>query len=270
MKLKRSHKAAIHRNITWIQYGCGIASASFGASLKADVTQIAVASPFLSEIVKSAQHKAWWAIPSLMIVLPILHFIKSKIGDPTVWDIIHKLLDEIQAKTFPEVTADHHHRVTLFQHKSWCLRVSKCRTGGLFSGWLIPVERSGEKTQNPKVAFRAPKDNPDAAEGVAGMVWANGGSLCIERLPELTAESKDTNFALYAEKTKISEKELRKKVSKGKKLARSYWGTIVKKKNGVWGVILIDSRSPDLPDESEIDDIYKPVGVCLNKLLEVV
>lgn len=268
MPLKRDQKAILYKVLTVAQYSFGAGTALIGSSLKADPSKIETVSVFLSELVLSLQQSAWWAVPILTLSLPILQGVKTWVGDPTVWETIHKLLEEMRTKAFPDVTADHHHRVTLFQHKRWCWK--SLFEKDTLGGWLVPVERSGNTTQNPTVFFYAPKDNPDAAQGVVGLVWASQGALSMQRLPELTGDSKEVHFSLYAEKTRCSEQHLRDKVARGKVLARSFWGTVVRRKGVVWGVVLIDSRDSELPDEQEISETFKPIGVCINKLLEVI
>ena len=269
MPLKRDQKVIAYRVLTVVQYGLGTVSAIIGASLKADIAKISTASPLLGELVADLQRSAWWSVPLFTLCLPLLQFVKSWVGDPTVWETIHKLLEEMRTKAFPDETADHHHRVTLFQHRRFCWRGIRAKEP-TFGGWLVPVERSGDTTQNPKVFFYAPKDNPDAAQGVAGMVWASKGALRLQRLPELSTTSTDAQFALYAEKARCSVEHLRQKVGRNKILARSFWGTVVKRNGDVWGVVLIDSRAADLPDDREISETFKPIGVCINKLLEVI
>lgn len=236
------------------------------AMLKAQPEQIAQRSATLGELVATIQSIAWWMVPALTIALPVLQWAKTILGDPMVWETIHKLLEEMRTKCYPEITADHHHRVTLFQHRRWCWRSIFQKDP--FGGWLVPVERSGNTTRNPKIYFYAPSNDPDKARGFAGMVWANQGALKLERLPELSNGSKDAHFKTYAEKTAWLEPELRAKVDRGKILARSYWGTVVRRKGRVWGVVLIDSRDAELPD-GDIGESFKPIGICINKLLEV-
>lgn len=79
-------------------------------------------------------------------------------------------------------------RVTLFRHQSWCfkwaalgkmLKEGKC----IWNGWLVPVERSGDMPQNPRVAFYAPRDWPKMAEGFAGTVFKMRITVDVRELP---------------------------------------------------------------------------------------
>jgi hypothetical protein len=185
-----------------------------------------------AELVAYAQTEAWWLIIVLSIAAGVSKVICSKIGAPWMWDALQSMLDELREHAF-KVNADdpsHHHRVTLFKHVRFRLRISPWRAHywpwgrnrSPFSGWLVPVLRSGHTTQRTKTVFLAP-DDADHAEGVAGKTWSCNRSIYKRSLPNLECDSPENDIANYAKDTWISPEMIRKRVEKRRSLARSYY-----------------------------------------------
>jgi hypothetical protein len=137
-----------------------------------------------------------------------------------------------------------------------------------WTGWLVPVERSGDVTQSPHVIFHAPQDDPKRAEGVAGHVWKTRECVYISQLPDLNRSSSEKTVRSYASKTNINPEFLKSKLKSGKEFARSFWGIHVECKGKTWGVIVIDSRNPEIVDNEQLKTIYRPIGACLSRLIE--
>jgi hypothetical protein len=242
------------------QIVAGVAAAVIGAILKADSQALAQRSIALSEFVTWAQGVAWWVLPLLLVLSGTLGFVRKLLGPPWLWKAIHGYLDVFQADAFnrgPD-DAQHHHRVTLFKHVGWCWILRRWP----WSGWLIAVERSGHTTQTNISSFRAP-DDADQAEGVAGMTWARNREVGVTKLPDLAGSPTDDDFRTYAKGSFLSVEQLKKKIPK----ARSMYGIPVEVKGALWGVIVLDSRSPD-GIRSDVQTFYRPLGKFLPKLLE--
>ena len=221
---------------------------------------------FLKPYVVSLQTNAWWSILSLTLLVGLAKIINGRIGAPWVWDHVHFLLDKFQELLFEGEQGDvHHHRVTLFKHvrcKNW-YQVLR-RDGGLLS-----VERSGHTTMKSVAFFRAP-DDADNAEGVAGWTWAAKRVTTVENLPDIHNRRGGNhwtqNRAKYAQKTRVSDGWLTKHPDSAR--ARSLCGIPVEVKGRIWGVIVIDSRSPAFRNRTVIDDFWKINSRYFGKLLE--
>ena len=192
----------------------------------------------LGVILGGLQSQSWWLLPLLLILTGTIGLYRKIAGPPWVWDTIKHYLDIFRDDVFdigPQ-DATHHHRVTLFKYVWW-------RWGWVkwpWSGWLIPVERSGHTTQDNITCFRAP-DAADSAEGVAGLTWSRRNAIVeISNLPDLGASPTTANFETYARHTGVTVQWLRQKRPK----ARSFYGIPVEVKGKLWGVIVLDSRSP--------------------------
>jgi hypothetical protein len=213
-----------------------------------------------ADIAGGAQTAAWWLLPLLIIVSGVLGLLRKLIGPPWLWHTVHSYLDTFRDEAF-EVGPDddlHHHRVTLFRHVGWCWRFAKWP----WSGWLVPVERSGHTTQSSISVFKAP-DDADNAEGVAGRTWARRRIMMVSNLPDLGAETSEDALKRYCEATGISVDWARKRRPR----ARSFCGMPVEVKGQLWGVIVLDSRSPNgIKAESQLS--YRPLGKYLGKILE--
>jgi hypothetical protein len=186
------------------------------------------------------------------------------IGPPWLWETIHHHLDVFRDYAFGDEAANqlHHHRVTLFRYYRWRF----CFRRWPWSGWLVPVERSGHTTRRTGVAFKAP-DNADQAEGVAGVTWASRELLPVESLPILDNSSSEADIQTYATRTWVSEKWIEHALGHGKILARSYVGIPVLVKGVRWGVLVLDSRG-DVRTSKRYRDLYNLLAAFLSKLLE--
>ena len=239
----------------------GVAAALIPASLKAEPSKIGW--EWGSSIVKSLQGEAYWLIPCSLILVGLLSLLQKEIGAPWVWDHVHFLLDRIQEVAFPPtlVSGDlHHHRVTLFKYSTFCFVWKKWP----WTGWLHAVERSGHSTRRRSVCFRAP-DDADHAEGVAGIAWARKGAVILNNLPDLyEANLADKKLESYAKATRVSPGMLKHRLPH----SRSFYAIPVESKNRIWGVIVIDSRSPEIKTATEIAASFSLIGKYLGKLLE--
>ena len=230
-----------------------------GGAKLADLSQSGEYRPFLS----SLQKVSWWTVPVLYFSNILFQAGAKSISPPWVWNTIHSILDQLQVHAFRGIQGElqQSNRVTLFKHVGW--RWALCKWP--WSGWLVPVERSGYTTRKTNTAFRAPDDG-DKAEGVAGRAWATGQRVTKHNLPDVTQESPEQELNTYAKETFISVETLRERLKQNRKVALSLTAFPVEVKNKVWGVIVFDSRSKQ-PFSEEAIEHFRVVGACLGKVL---
>jgi hypothetical protein len=254
-----------HRLLLISQAVVGVIMALSAASLK-----IKIEDPRWPETVvafiRVLQEMAWWFTPLGTFWCFVAQWMKKILGSPTfLWGTIKFLLDQLRHAVFAEIDqAGHHDRVTLFAYR----KIHFCRR--LFGfGWLVPVERSGDAnvTRMSKAYFRAPDDG-DGAEGIAGKAWANKKMVYVSNLPELGQGINGYKAVDYAKQVFLPTKWVEKKARKTKLMPRSLCGIPVEVKGVVWGVIVIDSRSPEIPGKDKIQEFYDKNAAVLSKLLE--
>ncbi|WP_318513499.1 hypothetical protein [Photobacterium leiognathi] len=150
---------------------------------------------------------------------------------------------------------DDNHRVTLFQYKSTYFGLLFRRkywqtkyfpwtaTKHPWSGWLVPIARSGYTNQKARSVFWAP-DSGRKAEGVVGIAWAKGGDMVhFEKLPRITKQSSDRNKEKYCDQTKTSPMLLQGFIDEEEIPARSFLAFSLLVDGNPWGVIVVDSQS---------------------------
>ena len=251
----------VHRALGAGKWVAVLIGATFGALLKATPDDVTVHfGPDVAKTVVQMQRMAWLVVPVTLISVPVLDGLRSVVGAPSVWRVVRDVLDQFRGQLFPNATDDqiHEHRVTLFRFSRWHF----CRRKWPWTGWLLPVERSGHTTQRTNVAFLAP-DEADGAEGVAGMTWSRRQIVHVKDLPDLSIDSSDARIAEYARRSWVSEAVVRERMPR----ARSLVGIPVEVRSEVWGVIVVDSRKPEIK-QSEVKKHYKFVARFLGKTLE--
>lgn len=117
---------------------------------------------------------------------------KSWLGNRWAKESLQAFLNDFRKVAFRNGAkgAEFHDQVTLFKYKKWlwCPLLWKRRKP--WSGWLVPVMRSGHTTKNTSTVFWAPQDYPDKAEGVAGVAWAQNGVVTVNNLIAWCEESR--------------------------------------------------------------------------------
>jgi hypothetical protein len=245
---------------SWTAWFISVAAAP---SLKANPDQIKTWSEFGANTVAFTQKYAWLMIPVLVVLHTIGKDLSRRVGSPRKWHSIKRLLDHIQKHVFEKETgvAVPYNRVTLFKYKRWLF----CWEKWPWTGWLVSVERSGHTTLRSKVRFRAP-DDADLAEGVAGQTWVQNVILPVDGLADIENAGRET-VELYAGKTWMPKHWL--ETANRKKRPRALCGIPVEVKGTVWGVIVLDSRSPTAIGVDENSQrVYKLMGHVLALLLE--
>lgn len=213
------------------------------------------------------------------VLAALMTYFRKFIGPKEVWSAVHTLLNDFRNRAFEGQEDPYANRVTLFRHQSWCFKraaLGKMVTQGkwIWSGWLVPVERSGDMTQNPTVAFYAPMDHPNRAEGFAGIVFRRRITLDLQGLPSLDSEMlKDdagaNTLKSYCESTNVSIQEIKKRLGRDGMCGRSFWGLHLEKEDAsIWGVLVIDSHQPNIRPKDEIYEEYKNLAKILDAMLK--
>ena len=206
-------------------------------------------------------------LPIAVILLALSGLIRQHLVPSRIDLAIKKLLDDFRARAFPVDDPQVTHRVTLFKHcrmhlpMLWYWHLP-------WSGCLLPYERAGEFTLKSRTFFFAPKDDPDNAQGFAGTVFKNKRCEYVSKLPALVRESGTSTRRRYAEATGVDDAWIRARLRRNYVFPRCMWGIPVEVDGSrIWGVLVIDSRAPELPEVDQLKEIFKPLGGCLSKLL---
>lgn len=259
--MRRQRFAWVHWALGLAQKLSVLASGVTAAMLKANIEEAyrhlggAVAG-----IVQSIQGFAWAYVPAFLTLAWLFGELRRRVGDPVVWAKLHEWITEYRDHVFTEQRGvQFHRRATLFVFVEW--RLAFCRWP--WSGWLVPVVRSGHTTQSCKSLFRA-NHRSGGGEGVAGMAWENDQNVYVEHLPDVTLPTcSDDERRDYAEATGISFDLV---VAK-KPAARAFYAIRIEVKGAPWGVLVLDSRSTTI-NTRRADLRYKMFNPLLKNLLE--
>lgn len=244
-----------------------------GALLKVNPQQYQ-AWPTLQTTVVQLDDAAWWLIPSFAIIAGLSQAAKKKIGSINTWTTVHYLLEEYKDALFEKhATARedpaHYHRVTLFKYVRWRWAFARWP----WTGWMVPVARTGHTTHSWRIPrFRAPRSDPDSAEGVAGQTWVRNKTVPVFGLPAIEPATSDDQKETFCSRAFVSRRWLERRLRRKNPSAmpRSLLGIPVEVGGDPWGALVVDSRS-----ESDISDKkarntprYKTLTEVLSKLLQ--
>lgn len=211
--------------------------------------------------------------PIFAFALAITQGIRPFLISPAQFDAIHRILTGLRDHVVGTQTGVPYHfdRATLFQRRAFYLPWNPKRWRRWpFSGWLVPFERSGEATRHRGSCFLAPDDG-DRAEGVAGQTWAQKNIVFVPPpndppLPDLTHTSSDADMQEYARRSFVDPEWVRQWLRDHKRgLATRYVGIPVELKSRVWGVIVLDLRSPTT--QPHYDANLKLIATCMSAIL---
>lgn len=209
------------------------------------------------------QGVTWILLFVAAVLLFFVRLAKEKLGERWIVDAVRGVLNLLRDKAVPRGNRGdpvHYHRVTLFRYKRWYWCLQKWP----WTGWLVPIARSEHTTQRVRSVFRVP-DDADKAEGVAGMSWTTQTTVVVSDLPNLYASNvSQDDFRVYARETRISEETAKRK----KPHSRSFMGWPISVKGQKWGVIVIDSRSPEFEGRAKVQHVYGAVADPLQRYLE--
>lgn len=163
------------------------------------------------------------------------------------------------------------HRATLFVHRKfafWGTFPWKLHRHP-WSGWLVPVVRSGHTTQKVRSCFLAP-DRAANSEGVAGLVWRKKMTVTVQDLDAITSQSPSSDVSTYISRSLCPEAWVELRLRNGDAVPRALRGIPVEVDNNLWGVIVLDSKHPQPfdADPSGSGDLTRMFSFTLSKLLE--
>ncbi len=255
--MQRTPRNAVYYLFITIQYGAISITPVVAALTRlptARVEAVGSAAPIAGSLLVFVQGQAWWIVIALYLAAGFSRAVCKYMGTPWFWAVLQSMLDELREHAFNAGADDpsHHHRVTLFRRVRWRLRIWPSRSRFWiwgpqrypWSGWLVPVLRSGHTTQRTKSVFLAP-DDADHAEGVAGQTWNCNSILYKHSLPDVDAESGKRNIKNYARESWVDSDSVNARIQRDGHVARCYCGIPVEVRNKLWGVIILDSRSPN-------------------------
>jgi hypothetical protein len=244
--------------LQWTANGWFIAAS---AASRVDLVKSRITNQSLREFVAWQQEQSWFLLPVLFVIVALLAALRKFVGPSWRWKTIHGYCTVFRDEVFIDhkKSPEYYHRVTLFCRRSFAFVFRRWP----WTGWCIPVERSGHTSQGTSALFRA-SDQGDNSQGVAGRTWATNRVQIIRELPDVSKEAapSDTDFANYAKASWVEESWVRKK----RPSARSILGIPVRAHNRVWGVIVLDSRDPKgVPDDipQPFDSFAKYIGQLL-------
>jgi len=200
-----------------------------------------------------------WVVPALLIGGPVIVLVRHR-TDRSKLKAVHSLLDQICDNTFKNQKFEHeqHRRATLFRY-----RYLTIWRWPFIGGWLVPIERSGNLTRRTDAIWRAP-DNGERAEAVAGRAWSRGRQVYVPGLPDLrTVGVTEVQFRLYGERSFCDPKKLRSKPPQ----ARSLIGIPINVDNKPWGVLVLDSVLPTIPERA-VNDVFKKLAPTMTSYLK--
>jgi hypothetical protein len=259
--MKYGYLESVYERLGWLQGLLSVFSVIVPALLKADPDQIKnIFGDSIKNTVIYIQQNTWWIILILLTAIFLIDRYRKIIGNPKDWGIIQYWLNDLREKVFSNCLDEelHHHRITLFKHCKFYF----CNRKWPWSGWLIPVIRSGHTTQKSNSYFMAP-DQADKVEGVVGQTWSRNVPVYVPRLPDLSIQPTEEKIIKYAKSTWVSPES----VNKRKFPQRSYYGIPVEVNGKLWGVIIIDSYNAQLR-LSVIRKAYNNVAKVFDKVLE--
>lgn len=229
------------------------------------------------EIVTAAS--LWFYV--LFFVLFVLGRYLTRKGDSLAWKTLQSQVDILQKKAFPDLAWDFNdnHRVTLFKYKKWnWVRLRGSVTGllrgklpakvvGPWTGWLVPVIRSGHTGKDTKAIFWTPDDGRKS-EGVAGQCWASDTTVIQPALPSIIQVSSEQNKGRYCRKCNMPRWTLDAYCESNRPLARSISAFPVRNASGDrWGVLVFDSMEPNGVNTEDaqkaFEVVIEPIGVLL-------
>ncbi len=244
-----------------------------GALLKLNPTEYPNSPTFQNGLLLS-QNWAWLSIPVLAVAAALSQTIRSRIGSNSTWITVNYLLNEYRDALFekhPTAKDDpeYFHRVTLFKYVGWRWAFALWP----WTGWMVPVARTGHVTQSRRIPrFRAPIDDPDNAEGVAGQTFVRRRTIPMPQLPEINAGSSDKDLETYCRRAFVPYGWVAKRVNRKtpRAMPRSLLGIPLEVGGEPWGALVVDSRSEsEISRNSALNTIrFKTLMDVLSKLLQ--
>ena len=216
---------------------------------------------------------------TLIIVLLLYAPLARRAGDPWLWEKIQYLIDGMRDRLwedFENARMDEH-RVTIFQRKSFVLFLKRPGASMLWpygkgchpwSGWLVPVLRSGHTAQVSRSIFLAPSGGTShKVEGVVGKAWASKSTIIIDELKKIHRGSAPQTIKSYATKTFCDIGVVDRYLTQNRTPPRSIGAIPIEVHGKIWGALVLDSREPDGVTEEKTNQ-FKLTTKLIGQLLE--
>lgn len=230
-------------------------------SKPADVkSHLGTVGPLLADVLQFLSAWTWAITPLLLIIAAALGSARKRYGDPEIWKELQKAIDAFRDEVFGKLDGSnpqHHHRVTLYRYKNFCL------TKSVFSAWLVPVVRSGLFSKSNVRVFKVDRNSAGNASGITGRAWESEGAIHIQDLPAAGAGASTEDIAKYADVTNVTVGDLRKKPSH----SRAFWAVRVEAKGEPWGVLVVDCVSPTV-DKKKAERAFASRAQTFSLLLQ--
>jgi hypothetical protein len=260
--LKERVAKTVDTCMTCATWSAALAAAFIGATIKADESRLKQW-PSLLAAVLLVRGSAWWTLPGTTILLAMLQFVRSNFGSARRWKTVQVLLDQYKEEVFGKNEAlkddpKHYHRVTIFKYAGWHFWFV-CWP---WSGWMIPIARSGFTRKTGISCFRASLDHPEKAEGIAGRAFSEMRIISVDGLPDLAKEqSNNDDIKRYAERTFANVGQVESKLP----LSRSLMGIPLEVSGKPWGAVVLDSHHPAAISREK--PVYDMLAKVLNEIL---
>ena len=216
---------------------------------------------------------------TLVIVILIYGPLARRAGDPWVWENIQYLIDGMRDHIWEdfETARMDEHRVTLFQRKSFALFLRRPKSSMLWpygrgchpwSGWLVPVLRSGHTAQVSRSIFLAPSGGTShTVEGVVGKAWSSKSTIIINDLKKIHQDSALTTKRTYATKTFCDVGFVDRYLAQNRTPPRSIGAIPIEVHGKIWGALVLDSQEPHGVSNEKTNQ-FKLTTKLIGKLLE--
>ena len=249
-------------------WGSLVFSLFCGAVLRVDAATLAAKFPALVDYYNIIIATSPITLPLATVAVALSANLKKSFIPTEVEESVKSLLDGFVREFADEKESDLTHRVTLFRFIEFRPSLIFTHFKLPWHGCLVPFERSGEYRLTSSTVLLASKENPDGAQGVAGVVFKKRLCEAINNLPGIDKDSNDQTIERYAKDTNCPRKWIDERREKGAILPRSFWGIPIEVNGKIWGVLLIDSRNECLPKSDLLKRYFGPYGSCLSNLLK--
>ena len=219
----------------------------------------------------------------LYIIIVALFFyslLAKRAGDPWIREKIQYLIDGVRDRLYEDFGTDRldEHRVTLFKRTGFAWKI--CRPGsrkhwpygaGYFpwSGWLMPVLRSGHTAQTSSSAFLAPTSGElsHKVNGVVERAWASKNTIVVDNLNEIRQDSALRTKENYARKTFCDIDWVERCLDQKRQPPRSIGAIPIEVHGKIWGALVLDSKAPHGVTNEKIANFKLTAGM-IGQLLE--
>lgn len=166
-------------------------------------------------------------------------------------------------------------RVTLFRYKKICVQAVRVKSFASmwkdgcwpWTGWLVPVLRSGHTSQNTNALFWVPDDGRKS-EGIAGQCWSQNNTVYIDKLPNVNSNTSLSNRDKYARKSNMPIDMVKRYIDNSRPLARSIMAIpLLDSSSELWGVVVVDSVSGDGIDTKQAMEAFKFIADTIGELV---